>query len=140
MGGSPMLAPQPAGAADTEPCVWYNGQREADMPSNDWWPGVPIEDHGAFTREISEAPGGGGAAASKDVGNVGCVNESGPSIWTTPAAAAGVYSAQAQQELLLGYTHEVQSAQCPYELQARPYIEQNGRGGEFEFATVVVSA
>jgi len=130
---SPVLAPQPAGAADTESCVWCNGQGEADMPSNGRWSGEPFEGHGAFTREISEPLGGEGAEAFIDVGYVGCVNESGLSPWTALTAAAGEYGAQGQQEFLLGDTYGAQSAQSSYEPWFGEYIEQDGRGGEFEF-------
>ena len=128
MGSSPIFAPQPAGAADTEPRVWYNGQGGADVPGNDRRSDVPFEGHGAFSHDTPEGLGGGGVEAFWDVGH-----ESGVSPWTTPTATAGEYGAQAQQDFLPGYIHGAQSAHYPYEPQTREYVEQNGMDSKFEF-------
>jgi len=127
MGSPPILAPQPAGAADAKPYIQFNGQGGVDMLSNDRWSGAPFESHGAFAREILEAQGGGGAKTFMDVGCAGCVYESWLSARTTSTAAAVEYGGLTQQEFLLNYTRGV------YEPQTPEYIEQNGRGGEFEF-------
>ena len=132
IGGPPTLAPQLAGAPDTGSFVWSNGQREADIPGNDRWSGVPCEGHGAFTYEFSERPRSGGAGEFMDFGYIEGVNESGLSAWTTSTTVAGEYGAQAEKEDLQGNTHGVGSTQSPYEPQIWQYIEQNRGGGEFK--------
>lgn len=135
MGSPPILAPQPAGAADAESWVPNSDQGIAGMQRNDWWSKLPFDGPSAFFGlEISEGSSGGGAGAFMNERYVGCVDESGLNPWTTSTTAAGEYGAQAQPEFPLGYIHGVQSTQSPFETQTHEYIEQNGGGGEFEFS------
>ena len=138
---TPILAPQPAGAADAGSWVSNNDQSMAGMQRDDWWYGVPFDDPGVFGLEISEGSSSGGAGTFMNKSNGGagaymdercvvCVDESGLSPWTMTTSSAGEYGAQAQ--FFPGYAPGAQSTHSPYDPQTREYIGQNGGGGEFE--------
>ena len=131
MGSAPILAPQPASAADVGSRVLNNDQGIADLQRNNLWSGVPFDGPGAFGFEISEESSSGGVGEYMGEGYVGSVDERGLSPWTPSTATASEYGAQ--EPFLPGHNHGAQFDHLTYAPQTHPYIEQNGGGGEFEY-------
>ena len=124
MGSTPILAPQPAGVDEAQPCARHNGEGMADTPSDDWLARAAFDGHSACTLERPSSGGGGSP-------DVRFVDLSGLGPWTTSATAVDEYGEQAQQGFLPGYANR--AAQSPYDSQTRDYVEHNGGRGTFRF-------
>ena len=123
-GSTPILASQPAGLDEAQPCARYNGEGMDDTPSNGWLAKAAFDGHSACTLE-GPSSGGGGSP------DVGFVDLSGLGPWTMSATAVDEYGAQARQGFLPGYGNG--AAQSPYDSQTREYVGHNGGRGTFRF-------
>ena len=126
--GVPPLAPQ-LGTVDAEYYARHSGQGAADMLGHDISPDAHFGGYGASPLEVSEGAGSGRAGTLMRIGRTSDFNESGLGPWAMSPALGGQYGAQQ----LTGYMQVAQSAQSPYDLQARVYGQQNGLRGASKF-------